>query len=167
MAEEQKKQIQKKIMVISIGIMVLAVVFLVALGMTETADTLLLPVGLSVFLAAYWFVSDVLSVIWLKSFEGKTDEQKRAYYTYALIEAAGFAGLIYFIVDLRGTTGALIFAVSIFLKRRFRDEFQGVSEDGEAGAGESQPEDGEQAEPSLPGDDVQAGESQPEDGTKQ
>lgn len=146
MTEEQKKKTEKKIMIISIGIMVLAVAFLIVVGVTGTADTLLLPIGLSAFLAVYWLISDVFSVIWMKSFEGKTDEQKRAYYTYALIDAVGFAGLVYFIVDLRGTTGAIIFAASVFLKRRFQDEFRGVDKNEEPEADEEVSQENEAAD---------------------
>lgn len=129
MTDEQRKKIERKITILSGGVMVLAVAFLILIGVMEKADSLLFPVGLSAFLIVYWVISDVVSVVWLKLFEGRTAEQKKAYYTYALLDAVGFAGLIYFIVDMSGMTGAIVFAACVMLKRRFHDEFYGITKD--------------------------------------
>lgn len=132
MTDAQRKKIQDRVTFLSLGILVLLAVFLVVLGVTGLIGTIWFPVGTAILLAAYWVVSDVLGVIWQHEFEGKTEEQKKSYYIYALVDAAGLAGLIYFIADMNSTTGAIGYVVSIFLKKRFREEFlneQSESED--------------------------------------
>lgn len=141
MTEEQDKAIRSRITALTFGVLALMLIFMVVLAVTGKVGTLLFPVGMAVLLVLYWIVSDVLPVIWRKLFEGRTDSQKRAYYYYALTDAAGLAGLIYFIIDMTSITGALVYAVSIFLKRRFWDEFQGVGKDeDEAEAAEAKPD---------------------------
>ena len=131
MTDEQRNKIEKKVMFLSMGILALLIASLVIIGVAGVADTLIFPVVIAVFLALYWIVSDVLSVIWLKSFEGKTDDQKKSYYVYAALDVIGLGGLVYFMVDMKSTTGAIIYICCLFLKKRFRDEFYGTKKDGE------------------------------------
>lgn len=129
MTEEQDRIIRKRITMLTFGVILLMLVFMVVLAVTGKIGTVLFPIGLSILLAVYWVVSDVLPVVWRRLFEGKTDSQKRAYYYYAAVDAIGFAGLIYFIINLTSMTGALVYAASIFLKRRFWDDFQGAGDE--------------------------------------
>ncbi|MDO4323036.1 MAG: hypothetical protein Q4C61_10960 [Lachnospiraceae bacterium] len=129
MTDEQRKKIENRILFLSIGILVLLIAALVLIGVKGVADTLLFPTVIAVFLAIYWVISDVLSVVWLHSFEGKTDDQKRSYYLYAGLDLIGLGGLVYFMVDMKSTTGAIIYVCCLFLKRRFKDEFNGVQKD--------------------------------------
>lgn len=131
MTDEQKAKIQKRILVISAVLLVLLIGTLVLVGVAGLAETVIFPVVVALFLAIYWIVSDVMSVVWLHSFEGKTDEQKKNYYIYAGLELIGLGGLVYFLVDMKGTTGAIIFVCCLFLKKRFKDEFDGVTQDAE------------------------------------
>lgn len=123
---------------LSIVILAVAVVFLILVGINNLAETLLFPVGMSVLFVIYWLVSNVLSVVWLGSFEGKTDEQKRSYYLYAASDAAGLAGLIFFLVNTGSTTGVIIFVASVVLKRKFMDQFRGVSKEENDGDSDAQ-----------------------------
>lgn len=129
MTDEQRKRIENRVMFLSIGILVLLIAALVLVGVAGVADTLLFPVVIAVFLGGYWVVSDVLSVVWLHSFEGKTDDQKRSYYVYAGMDLVGLGGLVYFMVDMKSTTGAIIYICCLFLKKRFKDEFNGIKKD--------------------------------------
>lgn len=126
MTDGQKRRIENRVLFLSLGVMVLLIAFLVFVGVTKRADTLLFPVGLAAGLFVYWIISDVLSVVWLKGFTGKTDAQKKAYCIYALLDLVGFGGLAYFIVEMNSMTGALIYIMCLFLKRRFREEYDGV-----------------------------------------
>ncbi len=129
MTDEQKRKIEKRVTYLSLGILVLLIAALILIGVAGAADTPLFPVVIAVFLAAYWIVSDILSVLWLHSFEGKTDDQKKSYYIYAGLDLIGLGGLVYFLVDMKSTTGAIIYVCCLFLKRRFRDEFNGAKPD--------------------------------------
>lgn len=124
MKKEQKRRTENQIMGLSLGVVGLAVVFLIFVGVKGLADTLIYPIGLGVFLAVYWVVSDVVSVFWLNKFEGKTDEQKKAYLLFAGLDAIGFAGLAYFIVDLQSMTGVIVYVACTVLKRRFREQYE-------------------------------------------
>lgn len=126
MTVEEKKKIQSRLTALTFGVIFLMAVFLVVLAVTRTIDTLLFPVGAGLFLLAYWVMTDVLPVIWLRTFEGKTEAQKKSYCIYALIDGIGLAGLEYFIINMTTTTGVLVYVVSVFLKRRFHDEFLGI-----------------------------------------
>ena len=57
---------------------------------------------------------------------------------------------MYFMVDLKGTTGILIYICCIFLKKRFREEFSGTDgdrqEEAEEPMDDTQPEIEEQRE---------------------
>lgn len=124
MKKEQKRRTENQIMGLSLGVVGLAVVFLIFVGVKGLADTLIYPIGIGVFLAVYWVVSDVVSVFWLNKFEGKTDEQKKAYLLFAGLDAIGFAGLAYFIVDLQSMTGVIVYVACTVLKRRFREQYE-------------------------------------------
>lgn len=141
MTDEQKRKTENKVTFLSIGILVLLVAALVVIGLTGKAETLIFPVVIGIFLFAYWVVSDVLSIKWLHAFEGKTDEQKKSYYIYAALDFIGLGGLVYFMVDMQSTTGAIIYICCLFLKKRFREEFRGTKpeeadEDSEAAGAE-------------------------------
>lgn len=131
MTEEQKNKIQNKIMILSVAVIVLLAACLVFLVATKRANTILLAVVGGVFLAVYWVISDVLPVVWVKSFEGKTDEEKKAYCIYAALNLISFGGLIYFIVDADSMYGVIIFAACIIIRRRFYDTFSGKAKEPE------------------------------------
>lgn len=132
MTEEQKKNAEKKIMYLSFGVLGLAVVFLLIVGFTGQAETLLFPVGLGVFLAVYWVIADLLPIKWADIFDGRTDEQKQAYWMYALLDAGGLAGLVYFIINMESMMGVIIFAACTMFKRKFNDKFLGKTDEAES-----------------------------------
>lgn len=162
MTEGQKRRIENRVLFLSIGVMVLLIAFLIFVGVTKQADTLLFPVGLAVGLFVYWVISDVLSVVWLKGFEGKTEGQKKSYYIYALLDLVGFGGLAYFIIEMNSMTGALIYIACLFCKKRFREEYNGMPQTTEAEDAESDTqieEKEESAEAAESAEAVEAAES--------
>lgn len=126
MTEQQRERIRKKILYGSIGILGLAVVFLIVCGIKGLADTMVLPVGIGILIFLYWLVSDVFSVFWVKEFEGKTEQQRRAYCIFAAMDLAALGGLVYFLLDMNSMTGVLIYVLFNMVKKRYRDEFLGV-----------------------------------------
>lgn len=126
MTEEQQKKIKNRLTLLTIGIIFLLAILLLVLAMTKKMNTIWFPVGTGTLLALYWVVSDILPVFWLRMFEDKTGEQKRSYCIYALIDAVGLGGLLYFIMSLTSMTGALVYVASVFLKKRFHDEYLGI-----------------------------------------
>lgn len=129
MTGKEKRKIEKRVLILSLGFLGLAVVFLILAGICGFIQTPLYPVGLAMILLGYWLVSDVFSIIWTNGFEGKSEEQKRAYYIYAGLDAAGFAGLIWFMVNVESTTGIAIYVASLLLKRKFRNQFEEKPQD--------------------------------------
>lgn len=128
MTEEQEKKVERKLLFIYIGILAVLIAFMILVGLKGMVDTIVYPIGISIFLAAYWVVSNVLSVIWRNGFEGKTADQKKSYYVCAALDGIGLAGLVHFLVNMTSTTGAIIYVACTVLKRKFREEFNGTSE---------------------------------------
>lgn len=100
-------------------------------------------IGASLFL--FWVLMDVDEPILLHRFDGITARQKSAYLKFAAFDFAGLAGLGYFLFTMgsvsgNGILGAVVYAVSIKLKRENQDIFYGITpeesgeEDDEAGA---------------------------------
>lgn len=127
MTEEQQKKIKNRLTVLTFGIILLLAVLLIVLATTKKMNTIWFPIGTGTLLALYWVVADALPVIWLRQFADKTESQKRSYYIYALIDAVGLAGLLYFIMSLTSMTGALVYVASVFMKKRFHDEYLGLN----------------------------------------
>ena len=140
MSEEQKKKIENRIMYLSFGVLGLAVLFLILVGVTGQAETMKYPIGLGVFLIVYWVISDILPIRWLKILENKTEEQKRAYWMFTLADAGGFAGLAYFLIDMDSLLGAIIFMGCTMLKRKFHDQYLGKTDAGETEIEQGSPE---------------------------
>lgn len=121
-------------MVLSLGVIALMIIFFVTMALTHRIDTPLFPAGLTAFLVLYWLISDVFAVKWMDLFADKTPEQKKAYYICAAMDAAGFVGLTLFLINMESMTGVIIYVACTVMKRRFRDEFHGITKDGEEAA---------------------------------
>lgn len=129
MKQEEKKKIEKRILIISLGVLGLTGIFLAICLMTHQILSWIFPVGLSLLMLLYWAAANLLPVFWAKVFEGKSEAQKQSYCIYALIDFVGLAGLVYFVVDLDSTIGAMVYAASIFLKKRFKEKFDRKEEE--------------------------------------
>lgn len=129
MTEEQYKKREKKINILSMGVLVLLIFFLAFCAWKRLADTPVFPVGIGFMLVLHWFFSDVLSVKWLDMFNEKNEEQKKSYYVYAAMELIGFGGLTYFLIDMTSTVGAIVYVGTMFMKKKFLDDFKGISPD--------------------------------------
>lgn len=126
MTEKQYKKREKLVNILSMGMLGVLILYLAFCAWKELADTIAFPIGIGIMLAIHWFFTDILPIFWLNLLEGKTEDQKRSYGVYAVLELIGFGGLTYFLVDMTSTTGAIVYVVTMFLKRRFLDEFRGI-----------------------------------------
>lgn len=116
-------------------------------------------------LGLHWFISDVVSIICIKGFEGKTEAQIKAYRIYAALNLAGFAGLGYFAVSVgnnSGIIGALIYVMTLSQKRKYLDEYRGIVKEEETA--ESEQEDSETVNEEAEVSEIE--EIQPEKGTE-
>jgi hypothetical protein len=125
MTDEQKKKIERRILILSIVDIAVLAVLLVLIGVAGLVETWIFPTVVSVFLALFWVTSDVLPIKWLNGFEGKTDDQRKSYYVYAVMDLIGFGGLVYFIVDMNSMTGAIVYVCMMVLKKKFREDYNG------------------------------------------
>lgn len=126
MTEKQYKKREKLINILSMGMLGVLILYLVFCAWKGLADTPIFTIGIGVMLALHWFFSDILPIKWLNIFNEKNEDQKKSYCVYAAIELIGFAGLTYFLFDMASTTGAIVYVVTMFLKKKFLDDFRGV-----------------------------------------
>ena len=96
MDEQKKREIDRRIFRISLLPLVAAVIYIFYTAFIKKSLGIDYYVVLGLGLALHWLLSDVLSIILSKGFEGKTEAQIKAYRLYALLNLVGFAGLGYF-----------------------------------------------------------------------
>lgn len=134
MDEKEKQKIEKRIMIGSFLLLACAVGYLLY------AAFVLKRIGPEYYviifgcLLLFWLLSDVGSVIWTRGFEGKTEQQVKAYMLYAIMNLVGLAGLGYFAVSMSrngGMIGALIYAFTMMGKRKYKDEYLGIGNEEE------------------------------------
>lgn len=111
-------------LIAAVGLMVYGTL---AKSMTNAQSNVLIGVSLLI----YWALTDIAEPIWLKRFEGITEQQKSAYFKFLLFDFAGLAGIAYFLFGLgsngnSGILGAVVYAVSIKIKRDNQDIFYGI-----------------------------------------
>lgn len=126
MTEQQYKKRDRLLNILSMGTLGVLILYLAFCAWQGLANTIAFPIGIGVMLTIHWFFSDILPIWWLNLLNEKSDDQKRSYGVYAALELIGFAGLTYFLIDLTSTTGAIVYVVTMFLKRKFLDEFKGI-----------------------------------------
>ena len=129
MDEQKKREIDRRIFRISLLPLVAAVIYIFYTAFIKKSLGIDYYVVLGLGLALHWLLSDVLSIILSKGFEGKTEAQIKAYRLYALLNLVGFAGLGYFACSVgnsNGFIGALIYVVTLSAKRKYLEEYKGV-----------------------------------------
>lgn len=155
MDEQKKKKIDRTFFRLSLLPLAGAVAYMVFSAFTKKKLGIDYYVVLGLGLVLHWLLSDVLSVVYSKGFEDKTEEQVKAYKIYALLNLAGFAGLGYFACSVGnsgGIFGALAYVMTLSIKRKYLDEYKGIvkkedteedeePETEEAGKEEVQPEE--------------------------
>lgn len=130
MDEQKKKKIDRNFFRLSLLPLVGAVAYMLYSAFTRKELGMDYYVVLGVGLALHWLLSDVLSVVCARAFEGKTEEQKKAYIIYSLLNLVGFGGLGYFACSVgsnNGIIGALVYVMTLSMKRKYLDEYKGIS----------------------------------------
>ena len=84
------------------------------------------------FLLVFWVMMDIVEPRLLRQLEGISQERKMAYYKYLALGLVEYGGLAYFVLTLgtdgnSGLLGAVVYAVGLSTKRRFRDEYMGTA----------------------------------------
>ena len=87
-----------------------------------------------VLLLLFWAAVDLLIPYLTGSLRGLPEKQIQGYRYYALLDLVGYAGLAWFGISIEGNTaiyGALVFAAATMYKKRFYNQYRGISEDDE------------------------------------
>ena len=129
MTENERTKMARRIMVLSFVPLLMAIACLIIMALNHMMDSILYPICMTVFLSLYWLVSDVLDVIWLKRFEGKTAEDKKNYYAYSACNFIGLMALVYFLTNMSNMYGVIAYVVATVMKRRFLDDFEGNNQE--------------------------------------
>lgn len=84
------------------------------------------------FLVVFWIMMDIVEPRLLRQLDGISQERKIAYYKYLGLGLVEYGGLAYFVLTLgsdgnSGLLGAVIYAVGLRTKRKFREEYMGTA----------------------------------------
>ena len=156
MDEQKRRKIDRMVFRISLIPLLLGVVYMFYSAFSKKELGVDYYIVLALGLGLHWLLSDVVSIIFSKGFEGKTEAQQKAYKIYAALNLAGFAGLGFFACSVgsnNGIWGALVYVMTLSQKRKYLDEYKGIvkekeKEDSEEEIAEDaeEPADGEAAE---------------------
>ncbi len=126
MDERRKKKIKDILFAVSMLMLAGLFAFIIYMAATKRSTDMLYYGVIVVFLIVFWALTDILPITLTGGFEGKSDAQKQAYRTYAIIDAVGLAGLGYFAMSLNGNgmMGAIVYAAAIMMKRKYYDEYR-------------------------------------------
>ncbi len=132
MEQEYAKKIHRRVTIAAFGLLALVIVFLVYCGMTE-APQIWFHAAVALFLIVFWTLTVVVEPRLLKALDDRTQEQKSAYYKYAVLEAVGYVGLAWFVFhmgeeDSTGIYGGAVFLLTMFGKRKFWDVYTGKAD---------------------------------------
>ena len=129
MDEKEKRKIERRIMVGAFAVLACAAgyLFYAALVLKRLGPEYYVIIFGCLFL--FWLLSDVVTIACTKGFEGKTEEQVKAYRMYSAMNLAGLGGLGFFAVSMNnngGLIGACIYAFTMMGKRKYKDEYLGI-----------------------------------------
>ena len=161
MQKEERRKIRKKITIASIVLLLAMVAFLLYVGFSKQVPQIVFYGAIAIFLVIYWVLLDVVEPRLLHERDGISEDRKRAYYKYAGTDLVGYAGIAFFIFNIGnagsvGLVGAVIYVLSISLKKKFRDEFSGVNLQNEVEAQENAEEENPQEIQDLGGQTEEA-----------
>lgn len=142
MQKEERRKIRKKITIASIVLLLAMVAFLIYVGFSKQVPQIVFYGAIAVFLVIYWVLLDVIEPRLLHDLDGISEDRKKAYYKYAGTDLVGYAGIAFFIFNIGnagsvGLVGAVIYVLSISLKKKFRDEYTGANLQNEVEAQEN------------------------------
>ena len=142
MEKDERRKIRKIITIASIVLLLAMVAFLIYVGFSKQVPQIVFYGAIAVFLVIYWVLLDVIEPRLLHDLDGISEDRKKAYYKYAGTDLVGYAGIAFFIFNIGnagsvGLVGAVIYVLSISLKKKFRDEYTGANLQNEVEAQEN------------------------------
>lgn len=131
MSGEEREKIRRIITGILIGVTVLVLAYMVYALVTKNFNTRLFSVIMISWLAGYVVLLDVIEPYLLKEFEDITPERKTSYFKYLGTDILGIGGLVAFVLSMGkngsyGLIGAIVYALTMRPKQKFRKEFLGI-----------------------------------------
>ena len=127
MEENKKLKIRNAISIGSIILVaVMAGVLYLVTRKPESNESVLIAVVL-VFLVFYWILVDIIEPRLLHEFDQITPARKQLYYKYIGLDALGYLGLAFFLINIRnlnrGAIGAAVYIVMLSLVRKAKKDF--------------------------------------------
>lgn len=130
MNKEEAKKIHRRITLLTLAALVVVLAILVAGIVMGNLNVVLFQILASLYLAAYWAVTDILEPKLTKELEGVTQAQKENHRKYVAVSGLGYFGIILFILTANtsgsstfGMLGIIVYALTMGQKRRLRTEF--------------------------------------------
>ena len=132
MDEKQKKKIETRFHIAAGVVLALVVVYLLLIMLKKIQFGIAFAFVICGGLLLFWLLETVISPIVCHRFDDRTPEQVSAYKKYAVLEIVGYAGLAWFALTIDRSTGfygAMVYVVTMMFKRRFYNEYRGITDD--------------------------------------
>lgn len=134
MSAEESRRIKRKYTNIALGLLAAIAAYMIGSVLVLKRTTIVYNIVVIGGLIAFWVINDIIGPSKAREFEGRSQAQMDAYRKYAAMDLIGYVGLAYFALAIgqnSGIYGALVYAVTRMMKRRFQDEYDGVAQEDE------------------------------------
>lgn len=153
---DERNRIRRRYVLIGLAVLVAALVYLLYTAFVTKNFGWTYSVSLIAALLFFWVMSDIVAPRKAHDFDDRSPQQMDAYKKMAICELVGYAGLAWFGLSTGGGSqslyGAIVFLLATMLKRKYRDQYMGVTrdengrivdagEDGTAGSSAGAPEE--------------------------
>lgn len=135
--DNRKKEVQKMTLKIMIGITVLVLIYVAYTFITKNVNILIFQILLSIFVISYTLLADVVEPYRLGMLEEMTIGQRTGFTKMMAADMVGVGALLYWIIGMGSDSERdillplLIYFLASQMKRKFRPEFEGISEENE------------------------------------
>lgn len=130
MMDEDKKLRMKNIFSIGAYVLLAAVTLFLYFYKDKGGNHPMLFGGvLTGFLLVFWVMMDIIRPLALHELDGVPDYKKGLFCKMAAVDLAGYAGLVYCVMNVKqnngmGVAGAMIFVICMGYKRNARSDFE-------------------------------------------
>lgn len=137
--ETRKKQVQGLTIKVMIGITVIVLLYVAYTFITKNVNMLVFQILLGAFVICYTFMADVVESYRLGMLKDMTIGQRTGFMKMMVADVVGVGALLYWIVGMGSDTDRdillplLIYFFASQMKRKFRPEFEGITEEEETG----------------------------------
>ncbi|MCI8598522.1 MAG: hypothetical protein HFJ10_08770 [Lachnospiraceae bacterium] len=135
--ETRKKQVQGLTIKVMIGITVIVLLYVAYTFITKDVNMLVFQILLSIFVISYTFLADVVEPYRLGMLNDMTIGQRTGFMKMMVADVVGVGALLYWIIGMGSDTNRdillplLIYFFASQMKRKFRPEFEGITEEEE------------------------------------